>query len=80
MDSVEKLKLYKKLVVYIFNGVENIIRPTADNEDAKIPTFSEVCKRDGFRIKSANEQELLTDMTRCQGSQTYHAQTTMADR
>lgn len=57
------------------------IRPTDITEPSKILTFSEVCKRGAFRIKPTKEETgILTDMTRCQEPQSYHAQTTMTDR
>ena len=42
----------------------------------KIPTFSEVCKRGTREINSeAKQEQILTDMTRCQSLQSYPSAT-----
>lgn len=49
-------------------------------KNKRIPTFSEVCKRVSGNSKSTSKQEqIFTDMTRCQSLQSY-ASSTMSDR
>lgn len=49
-------------------------------KDEKIPTFSEVCKRvvPGKSGSKGNQEQITTDMTRCQNLQ--YASATMTDR